>query len=197
MRWNRAAIRERGLACFVPPTRSSSAWLARVANNPIVRDSGDFCVMSASFVSQLNQRRNDCAVCAGPPEHGSAQQVVLPVDRDPRRAGRAQYSVGASLGSRSADSYPSRTCRRASRLATGLTTIHHSSVSRECLPGRRLTPEGGFARPGVAVPAVVCTPPLGISLVIGGGMMASRDDLGLPSNKGIQTGGCSRFHRHT
>jgi glycosyltransferase involved in cell wall biosynthesis len=66
--------------------------LARVADIPIPVDSGDFCVMSARFVLQLNQLPERLRYVRGLRAWLGGVQVALAVDRDPRRAGRPQYN---------------------------------------------------------------------------------------------------------
>jgi dolichol-phosphate mannosyltransferase len=66
--------------------------LAKAANIPIAVDSGDFCVMSADFVSQLNELPERLRYVRGLRAWLGGVQVALPVDRDPRRAGRPQYT---------------------------------------------------------------------------------------------------------
>ncbi|HKC90597.1 MAG TPA: glycosyltransferase family 2 protein [Candidatus Limnocylindria bacterium] len=67
--------------------------MARAANIPIAIDSGDFCVMSADFVEQLNELPERLRYVRGLRAWLGGVQVALPVDRDPRRAGRPQYTL--------------------------------------------------------------------------------------------------------
>ena len=67
--------------------------LARVAKVSIPLDSGDFCVMDASFVRRLNELPERVRFVRGLRAWLGGRQVPVPVDRDPRRAGRPQYTL--------------------------------------------------------------------------------------------------------
>jgi glycosyltransferase involved in cell wall biosynthesis len=67
--------------------------LARMASIPIPVDSGDFCVMSQHFVQRLNELPERLRYVRGLRAWLGGRQVALPVDRDPRRAGEAQYTI--------------------------------------------------------------------------------------------------------
>ena len=67
--------------------------VARTANIPIPVDSGDFCVMDARFVAQLNQLPERLRYVRGLRAWLGGRQVAVPVDRDARRAGVPQYTL--------------------------------------------------------------------------------------------------------
>jgi glycosyltransferase involved in cell wall biosynthesis len=67
--------------------------VARVANIPIPVDSGDFCVMGAKFVAQLNHLPERLRYVRGLRAWLGGRQVAVPVDRDARRAGVPQYTL--------------------------------------------------------------------------------------------------------
>lgn len=66
--------------------------LTRLASVPIPVDSGDFCVMSAEFVTRLNQLPERLRFLRGLRAWIGGRQVSHPVDRDPRRTGKPQYT---------------------------------------------------------------------------------------------------------
>lgn len=67
--------------------------LARVADIPIPVDSGDFCVMDARFVAQLNRLPERLRYVRGLRAWLGGRQAAVPVDRDARRAGVPQYTL--------------------------------------------------------------------------------------------------------
>jgi len=66
--------------------------LTRLASVPIPVDSGDFCVMSAEFVTHLNQLPERLRYVRGLRAWIGGRQVSCPVDRDARRTGKPQYT---------------------------------------------------------------------------------------------------------
>jgi dolichol-phosphate mannosyltransferase len=66
--------------------------LTRLASVPIPVDSGDFCVMSAEFVTRLNRLPERLRYVRGLRAWVGGRQVGAPVDRDSRRTGRPQYT---------------------------------------------------------------------------------------------------------
>jgi dolichol-phosphate mannosyltransferase len=67
--------------------------MTRLANIPIPIDSGDFCVMSREFVAKMNQLPERLRYVRGLRAWLGGRQVSCPVDRDPRRAGKPQYTL--------------------------------------------------------------------------------------------------------
>jgi polyisoprenyl-phosphate glycosyltransferase len=67
--------------------------LVRMADIPMPLDSGDFCVMDARVVRALNDLPERLRYVRGLRAWIGGQQVGLSVDRGPRRAGHAQYTV--------------------------------------------------------------------------------------------------------
>jgi len=67
--------------------------LARLASISIPVDSGDFCVMSAEFVARLNGLPERLRYVRGLRAWIGGRQVSVDVDRDPRRAGKPQYTI--------------------------------------------------------------------------------------------------------
>jgi len=67
--------------------------LTRLANVPIPVDSGDFCVMSAKFVSHLNELPERLRYVRGLRAWIGGRQVSVAVDRDSRRTGKPQYTL--------------------------------------------------------------------------------------------------------
>jgi glycosyltransferase involved in cell wall biosynthesis len=67
--------------------------VARTANVAIPVDSGDFCVMDARFVAQLNQLPERLRYVRGLRAWLGGRQVAMPVDRDARRTGVPQYTL--------------------------------------------------------------------------------------------------------
>ena len=67
--------------------------MARLANIPTQLDSGDFCVMSAEFVQRLNALPERLRYIRGLRAWLGGVQVAYSVDRDPRRAGKAKYTI--------------------------------------------------------------------------------------------------------
>jgi glycosyltransferase involved in cell wall biosynthesis len=68
--------------------------LTRLASVSIPIDSGDFCVMSAEFVARLNQLPERVRYVRGLRAWIGGRQVGVAVDRDARRAGKPQYTLG-------------------------------------------------------------------------------------------------------
>ena len=66
--------------------------MRRLTTVPIAVDSGDFCVMSAETVSRLNALPETQRFVRGLRAWVGGRQVGVAVDRDPRRAGRPQYT---------------------------------------------------------------------------------------------------------
>ena len=67
--------------------------LARLARIDIPLDSGDFCVMSRSFVDRLNALPERLRFVRGLRSWIGGHQIAVAVDRDARRAGKAKYSM--------------------------------------------------------------------------------------------------------
>jgi dolichol-phosphate mannosyltransferase len=68
--------------------------LGRMARIPIPLDSGDFCVMNGDFVRRLNALPERVRFVRGLRAWLGGRQIPLAVDRDPRRAGEPQYTMG-------------------------------------------------------------------------------------------------------
>jgi dolichol-phosphate mannosyltransferase len=67
--------------------------LERLARVSIPLDSGDFCVMTRSFVDRLNALPERLRFVRGLRSWVGGKQIGVPVDRDARRAGRAKYTM--------------------------------------------------------------------------------------------------------
>ena len=67
--------------------------LAKLARIEIPLDSGDFCVMSRSFVTHLNSLPERLRFVRGLRSWIGGRQVGVPVDRDARRAGVPKYTM--------------------------------------------------------------------------------------------------------
>jgi polyisoprenyl-phosphate glycosyltransferase len=67
--------------------------LSSLASVPIPLDSGDFCVMTASFAAQLNALPERLRFVRGLRAWLGGTQIPWPVDRDARRAGVPQYTL--------------------------------------------------------------------------------------------------------
>ena len=67
--------------------------LARLARISIPLDSGDFCVMSRSFVDRLNHLPERLRFVRGLRSWIGGRQIGVAVDRDPRRAGAVKYTM--------------------------------------------------------------------------------------------------------
>jgi polyisoprenyl-phosphate glycosyltransferase len=71
--------------------------LSRLARISVPLDSGDFCVMSRSFVEQLNALPERLRFVRGLRSWVGGKQIAVPVDRDARRAGTPKYTTGKLL----------------------------------------------------------------------------------------------------
>ena len=72
--------------------------LGQLANVTIPLDLGDFCVMDRTFVARLNALPERLRFVRGLRAWLGGRQVGLIVDRDPRRAGKAQYTFNKLMG---------------------------------------------------------------------------------------------------
>ena len=68
-----------------------------IASVDIPLDSGDFCVMDGAFVERLNALPERQRYVRGLRAWLGGNQVAVPVDRDPRRSGEAQYTFSGLL----------------------------------------------------------------------------------------------------
>jgi len=68
-----------------------------IADVDIPMDSGDFCVMDSEFVQRLNDLPERQRYVRGLRAWLGGNQVAVPVDRDPRRSGEAQYTFSGLL----------------------------------------------------------------------------------------------------
>lgn len=71
--------------------------LASLADVHMPLDAGDFCVMDAAFVERLNALPERLRFVRGLRAWLGGRQERVPVDRDPRRHGRPQYSFAKLL----------------------------------------------------------------------------------------------------
>jgi glycosyltransferase involved in cell wall biosynthesis len=71
--------------------------LARLADVQIPMDAGDFCVMDGAFVERLNSLPERLRFVRGLRAWLGGRQEAVPVDRDARRHGTAQYTLSKLL----------------------------------------------------------------------------------------------------
>lgn len=69
-----------------------------LSSTPIQMDAGDFSVMDAAFVAQLNQLPERNRYVRGLRSWLGGRQVGIPVDRDTRHLGASKYSFSKLLG---------------------------------------------------------------------------------------------------